>query len=153
MIISIRNLRLKKQKKNGLEIRHLLASHKWCVWTRFEESHLPFSMEGCSWLILTIYMGVSRGLYRYWKEGLHKAQSIRFYLGGINTGCKLFKYYTNENHYETLLIITGGVKIQLCWAWSRRSSRHRGWKSTKKIHHCELYQAFSIHTDPIHISG
>ena len=44
-----------KNKKNGLEIWYLLASHKWCDWTRFEESHQHFSMEGSSWVILTIY--------------------------------------------------------------------------------------------------
>ena len=27
-------------KKNCLKIRHLLASHEWVEWTRFEESHL-----------------------------------------------------------------------------------------------------------------
>ena len=41
--------------KNVLEIQYLLASHKWCDWTRFEESHLHFSMEGFSWAILTIW--------------------------------------------------------------------------------------------------
>ena len=27
-------------KKNGLKIRHYMASHDWVEWTRFEESHL-----------------------------------------------------------------------------------------------------------------
>ena len=46
---------IEKTKKNGLEIRNLLASHEWWDWTRFEESHLHFSMEGCSWVILTVW--------------------------------------------------------------------------------------------------
>ena len=40
--------------KNGLKIRHLLASHEWIEWTRFEETTCIFLMEGCSWAILAI---------------------------------------------------------------------------------------------------
>ena len=41
-------------KKNGLKIRHLLASHKGLEWTRFEETTWIFLMEWPSWWILAI---------------------------------------------------------------------------------------------------
>ena len=39
-----------------MKIRHLLASHEWIEWTRFEETTSIFLMEGCSWPILAIYI-------------------------------------------------------------------------------------------------
>ena len=38
-----------------MKIRHLLASHEWVEWTRFEETTCIFLMEGCSWWILAIW--------------------------------------------------------------------------------------------------
>ena len=40
--------------KNGLKIRHLLASHKWVEWTGFEETTWIFLMELPSWWILAL---------------------------------------------------------------------------------------------------
>ena len=48
-------------------------------------------------------------------------------------------FMLNKAHIKINWIILGGVKIQLCWAWSWWSPRHWRWKSAEKIYHCEFY--------------
>ena len=44
-MLSIRDL-LSNKQKNGVKIRHLLASHDWAEWTRFEETTCIFFNGG-----------------------------------------------------------------------------------------------------------
>ena len=73
-------------KKNGLKIRHLLASHEWVEWTQVEESTCIFSMERPSWWILAIWTFLWTLLYaavfswttrkKYWNKNTKNWKSV-----------------------------------------------------------------------------